>query len=156
MKILVGKITDFLSATGLDVRFGSVTAETFLPGLQIKKGSLIIDTDRLIHPGDILHEAGHLACMPPHIRREMDDDLEPGDLHNGGEMMAIAWSYAACLHLDIDPAVVFHQEGYKGGSQSILDNFSRGNYFGVSLLQWCGMTDDFPVMRSWTCISRPA
>lgn len=156
MKELVVKITDFLHTIGLDVRFGSVTSESFLPGLQIKKGVLIIDIDQLSHPGDILHEAGHLACMPPHIRREMDDDLEPGDLHSGGEMMAIAWSYAACLHLRIDPAMVFHPEGYEGGSQTILENFANGNYFGVPLLQWCGMTENFPVMRSWTCISRPA
>ncbi len=155
MNELIIKITDFLTTIGLEVRFDRVPTDTFLMGLQIRNGSLIIDIDRLIHPGDILHEAGHLACMPPDIRKTMDDDLVPGDLHGGGEMMAIAWSYAACLHLEIDPAVVFHQDGYKGGSQNILDNFSQGNYFGVPLLQWCGMTDAFPVMRSWTCSSRP-
>lgn len=156
MNELIVKITDFLITIGLEVRFDRVPADTFLMGLQIRNGSLIIDIDRLIHPGDILHEAGHLACMPADIRKTMDDDLVPGDLHDGGEMMAIAWSYAACLHLEIDPTVVFHLEGYKGGSQTILDNFSQGNYFGVPLLQWCGMTDAFPIMRSWTCISRPA
>jgi len=140
MNKLIVKITDFLTAIGLYVRFGA----------------LIIDVDRLIHPGDILHEARHPACMPPDIRKTMDDNLAPGDLHNGGEMMAIAWSYAACLHLEIDPAVIFHPEGYNGDGQTILDHFSNGNYFGVPLLQWCGITDAFPAMRSWTCISRPA
>ena len=156
MSTLIRKITDFLTDIGLEVRFEQIQTDTFLTGLQISKGALIIDVDRLAYPGDILHEAGHLACMPPIIRETMDDSLAPGDLHDGGEMMAIAWSYAACLHLAIDPVTVFHEAGYNGGSQNILDNFSKGNYFGVPLLQWCGMTDRFPAMRSWTCVSRPA
>lgn len=156
MNKMIIKITDFLTTIGLDVDFASVPENTFLAGLLIKEGSLIIDVDQLVYPGDILHEAGHLACMPPDIRKTMNENLESGDLHIGGEMMAIAWSYAACLYLDIDPAAVFHEDGYQGGSQNILENFSAGRYFGVPLLQWCGMTDDFPNMRSWTCISRPS
>lgn len=156
MTELVAKITDFLTAIGLEVRFDRIPGDTFLQGLTLKNGSLIIDVDQLVHPGDILHEAGHLACMPPDIRKSMNDDLVPGDLHDGGEMMAIAWSYAACLHLGLDPAVVFHRDGYRGESMVILDNFAKGHYFGVPLLQWCGMTDAFPLMRSWICVSRPA
>ena len=156
MNELTNKITEFLISIGLEVRFAPILAKTFLPGLKIDSGTLLIDIDQLAHPGDILHEAGHLACMPPEIRRNMDDDLEPGDLHNGGELMAIAWSYAACLHLGIDPAVVFHEHGYKGESQTMLDNFSKGHYFGVPMLQWSGMTNAYPTMLSWTCKARPA
>lgn len=155
MNELTVKITEFLTSIGLEVRFTPLPSHTFLPGLKIEKGTLLVDVSQLAYPGDILHEAGHLACMPPEIRKTMDDDLEPGDLHSGGELMAIAWSYAASIHLDIDPAVVFHKDGYKGGSQTILDNFSKGHYFGVPLLQWCGMTDAYPTMRSWTCKARP-
>jgi hypothetical protein len=36
----------------------------------------------------------------------------------GEEMAAIAWSYAACVHLGLEPTVVFHSDGYKGGSES--------------------------------------
>jgi hypothetical protein len=75
-------------------------------------------------------------------------------------MAAIAWSYAAALHVGIDPAVVFHADGYRGGSAAILDNFSEGHFFGVPLLQWYGLTYDadqalrqgatpFPAMRQW-------
>ena len=160
------KITTFLTEIGLEVQMEEITGETFLPGMKIRNGSLIIDAAKLKYPGDILHEAGHLACMPPQIRINMSDELENNDLHKGGEMMAIAWSYAACLHLNIDPAIVFHEAGYKGGSQNLIKNFSEGHFIGVPLMEWQGMTympqtaqklnqQAFPVMQQWICHSRP-
>jgi hypothetical protein len=79
-------------------------------------------------------------------------------------MAAIAWSYAAALHLGIDPAVVFHDAGYRGGASAILENFTAGRYVGVPLLQWWGMAEGdgdarrrgsqpFPRMQRWL---RPA
>ncbi len=58
------------------------------------------------------------------------------------EMMAIAWSYAACMHLGLNPYVVFHDEGYRGGGSYIADNFNNKNYFGLPMLQWKGMAAD--------------
>lgn len=57
-------------------------------------------------------------------------------------MMAIAWSYAACVHLELDPYFVFHDDGYKGGGSYIADNFKEKKYFGLPMLQWVGMTVD--------------
>ena len=65
------------------------------------------------------------------------------------EMMAIAWSYAAAVHLDLDPAVVFHEGGYRGGSASLIEAFARPSPLGVPMLEWLGMTRDFPVMTRW-------
>jgi hypothetical protein len=76
------------------------------------------------------------------------------------EMAVIGWTYPACLEIGIDPVVVFHPGGYKGGSESILENFSNGHYFGVPILEWYGMTDtvtntqqnntqSYPKMISW-------
>lgn len=56
--------------------------------------------------------------------------------------MAIAWSYAAVLHLKLPPAVVFHPAGYDGGAQSLLDNFAAGRYLAVPMLQWIGLACD--------------
>jgi quercetin dioxygenase-like cupin family protein len=156
---LTAKLLDFISEIGLQYQVESITGETFLPGLKLSNGILVVDPEKLLYPGDILHEAGHLACMPPEIRMEMSDSLPNNDLYNGGEMMAIAWSYAACVHLDIDLHIVFHDNGYKGGGQNLIDNFKQGNFFGVPLLQWNGMTyppgqEDnlsFPKMINWTC-----
>ena len=166
MNDVITKILTFLEEIGLEYQLGNIEGNTFLPGLKLRNGSLVIDREKLRYPGDILHEAGHLATMPPEIRKTMDDNLEGNDLHQGGELMAIAWSYAACVFLKIDPHVVFHEDGYKGGGSHIVENFSKGNYFGVPLLQWCGMTYDqktgaengqksFPSMIRWTCLSRP-
>ncbi|MFF5381283.1 aspartyl/asparaginyl beta-hydroxylase domain-containing protein [Pedobacter suwonensis] len=156
---LIAKFLSFISEIGLQYQLEPIADETFLPGLKLRDGTLIVDTEKLLYPGDILHEAGHLACMPAEIRMGMNDSLPNNDLNNGGEMMAIAWSYAACIHLDIDPHIVFHDNGYKGGGQNLIDNFKKGNYFGVPLLQWNGMTYpsgqennlSFPQMISWTC-----
>lgn len=156
---LTAKLLDFISEIGLQYQLETISEETFLPGLKLSHGILIVDPEKLLYPGDILHEAGHLACMPPEIRVGMNDSLPINDLNNGGEMMAIAWSYAAAVHLDIDPHIVFHENGYKGGGQSLVDNFTQGRFIGVPLLQWNGMTypsglEDklsFPQMINWTC-----
>lgn len=156
---LTAKLLDFISEIGLQYQLESITGETFLPGLKLSGGILIVDPEKLLYPGDILHEAGHLACMPPEIRIGMSDSLPNNDLNNGGEMMAIAWSYAASVHLGINPHIVFHDNGYKGAGQSLVDNFKQGHFFGVPLLQWNGMTYPpgqdaqlaFPKMINWTC-----
>jgi hypothetical protein len=75
-------------------------------------------------------------------------------------MMAIAWSYAAAVHLQLPLEVLFHAEGYRGGSQSLIDNFAAGRYLAVPMLQWLGMTyddkrakeagvDPYPNMVKW-------
>ena len=108
-----------------------------MPGIDVRNGVLLIDVARLAYPGDILHEAGHLAVVPAERRRTLTHDVgaDPGE-----EMAAIAWSYAAAIHLHIEPSVVFHDHGYGGGAQAILDNFGQGHYFGVPVLEWLGLT----------------
>lgn len=162
----LAQILSFLQMIGLGYQLETIEEDTFLPGLKLRNGTLVIDTRRLRYPGDVLHEAGHLACMPPDIRLNMNDNLEDSDLHRGGEMMAIAWSYAACIFLKIDPEIVFHADGYKGAGQNLIQNFNAGNVIGLPLLQWYGMCYDqstadasgdqpFPHMISWICRKQP-
>jgi hypothetical protein len=76
------------------------------------------------------------------------------------EMMAIAWSYAACVAMEMDPVIVFHENGYKGGGESIAVNFKEGRYFGVPMLQFYRMCAEphmaerlnmkaYPQMETW-------
>jgi len=132
-------MTAFLKGIGLPVRFGEIGEPTVVPGILIDKGVIVVDEAQLKYPGDLLHEAGHLAVMPAARRSQIHRDVgnDPAE-----EMAAIAWSYAAALHLELDPAVVFHEAGYRGGSQSILENFAAGHYFGVPMLQWPWFTED--------------
>jgi hypothetical protein len=99
----------------------------------------LVDQARLKYPGDLLHEAGHLAVKPEEERRQSGSDAgnDPAE-----EMMAIAWSFAALVHLQLSPEIVFHADGYRGGSQALIDNFTQGHTFGVPMLQWLGMTAD--------------
>lgn len=129
-------IEGFLERIGIAVRRERLE-ESFLPGVTMRGGVLVIDEEKLLYPGDMLHEAGHLAVMTGAERAVCSGDAgEDG----GAEMAAIAWSYAAALEIGLDPRVVFHAEGYKSGGEAIVENFSQGRYFGVPLLQWFGMT----------------
>jgi hypothetical protein len=133
------RIGRFLESIGLPIRAGEVPNGSFLPGLCIENGGLIIDEERLLYPGDLLHEAGHLAVLPNDARSIQGADAGP-DL--GNEIAAICWSYAAAVHLQLDPAVVFHAHGYRGASTWFLETFGAGNYPGLPLLQWMGLTAD--------------
>jgi hypothetical protein len=93
--------------------------------------------------------------MPPGIRESMSDNLEDNDLNRGGELMTLAWSYAACVHLGIDPQVVFHPDGYKGGSESIIQNYKDGNYLALPLLQWAGMAYDEQRAKEFNALPYP-
>jgi len=146
----------FARGIGIDVRAASLPEPTFLPGIDIRGGTVLVDESRLLYPGDILHEAGHIAVTDPAERGR--PKLSPSD---GDEMAALAWSYAAARHLEIDPAVVFHADGYRGGGANLVENFTSGRYIGVPLLQLYGMTveprhaavrgvEPFPHMLRWS------
>ena len=149
------RIISFLTSIGLRVHYRALPDTTFVPGILIEAGELVVDREKLSHPGDLLHEAGHIVTMTPSQRASLNDDLQTGP---GEEMAAIAWSYAACMHLELPVEVVFHPHGYKGWADSLADNFKAGHYLGVPLLQWYGMTrerDDgsgsavYPRMNAW-------
>jgi hypothetical protein len=130
------RISDFLVSIGLPVAGGEIQQSTFLPGITVQNGGLLIDEPKLVSIGDVLHEAGHLAMLPPLARTGAAGQV--GD-DGGMEMAAIAWSYAAGMHLKIPAEVVFHGQGYRGGSQALVENFANGRYIGVPMLEWVGI-----------------
>ena len=141
-------IAGFFAEIGLPYQFAELPGPTFLPGVAIRRGVLTIDREKLLYPGDLLHEAGHMAVLPAAERAEMDGDVGPD---GGMEMAAIAWSYAAALHIGIPVEVVFHDEGYLGGAGNLRQNFARRRYIGVPLLEWMELTAGarFPAMDRW-------
>jgi hypothetical protein len=137
------KCISFLNSIGIKTIRQKLPPGSFLPGLDIQEGSIIVDTELLKYPGDILHEAGHIAVVPAAERNCLSASvIEKRAMREAEEMMAIAWSYAACVHLKLDPYFVFHDKGYKGGGNYIADNFINKNYFGLPMLQWTGLTFD--------------
>ncbi|MES2441934.1 MAG: hypothetical protein V4574_03825 [Pseudomonadota bacterium] len=132
----IATIVAFLERIGIPVIVEPVPEDSLLPGATVRRGALVFDPERLPYPGDLLHEAGHIAVTDPAVRGTLDavaDD--PGE-----EMAAIAWSYAAALEIGVDPGLVLHEHGYRGDGASILANFEQGKYFGVPLLGYFGMT----------------
>ena len=126
---------------GIEVVMQPIEQSTFLPGLLLENGKIIADPEKLLYPGDLLHEAGHLAAYAPEERKTIGDPL-PEYMSGGFEMMALAWSYAACLHIGLEPSVVFHDGGYKGGGDAILQAFANGSYIGLPMLQYLGLAYD--------------
>jgi hypothetical protein len=105
------------------------------------RGVLRYDAEALAYPGDLLHEAGHIAVAPPEARPQMTGDVAvPGLDMDQLEKAAIPWSYAAALAIGIDPAVVFHEGGYRGKGQGLLATYGYGVYPGAHLLEAAGMT----------------
>lgn len=148
-----GRILAFLDRLGLVWKLQDLPGSTFLPGLHIEAGCLHVDPHRLLHPGDLLHEAGHLAVVDGDLR----STLGPGGLEDPGlEMAAIAWSYAACLELGLPLEVLFHNGGYKADAPMLRALYSSGGVMGQPLLVWMGLTTldpaqgpVFPAMRRW-------
>jgi len=133
------KIVAFLAEIGIEVIRTELHQQTFMPGVMADRGAILIDESRLLYPGDLLHEAGHLAVIPPEERKRVQGNMGKD---RGEEMMAIAWSYAASVHLALEPSVVFHDGGYRGWSKAFIENFTNGRYVGVPMLQWIGLTAD--------------
>jgi hypothetical protein len=133
---LTDRIADFLRQIGIEVAPATLEASGPCPGVEARDGVLFIDEARLAHVGDLLHEAGHVAVCDPATRRSLaaigGDPCE--------EMAAMAWSYAAARRLDIDPTTVFHEGGYKGGSQALVAASGHDGAPGVPMLEWFGMT----------------
>ncbi|BBN80723.1 hypothetical protein PA25_07080 [Pseudoalteromonas sp. A25] len=130
--------------------------KTFLPGLKLQQGVLQIDLASLLYPGDILHEAGHVAVCEPKERHLLSDNVYQSgrnkDWMHGEEMAAIAWSVAAAKHIGLPLEVVFHPNGYKGQSAHWVEVFSNSAGFGYPLLGVWDMLDPergFPHMRCW-------
>ena len=153
---VIAKIVAFLASIGIDIAEGSVGETTFLPGVEIVAGGLVFDRERLLFPGDLLHDAGHIAVCDGAARANMSGNvLKDQPERNGEEIVALLWSYAASLAANIAPEIVFHEHGYKGERDWILGNFKSGHYVGLPLLAWMGLAkrpgeiDGFPRMLKW-------
>lgn len=130
------RVLDGIRALGVPVRtYDAPHPRAILPGVWIESGILGV-CPWAVMPGDILHEAGHLAVWPsrfrhligpgsidevdmPHARAVLEymtsrEAFSLGVDHwlfrallQSGEDEANAWSYAAALAVDLPPEQVF-------------------------------------------------
>jgi hypothetical protein len=133
--VVVARMAAFLESIGIGVIPASSLLPANFPGLDIQHCCVLVDETRIVHVGDILHEAGHIAMSDPGSRTALR--LTPT---GGEELSAMAWSYAAAVHLNLGAAVVFYPESYQNFGDGLVENFTRGNYIGLPLMQKFGMT----------------
>jgi hypothetical protein len=151
-------IIEFLDGIGIPVQLGTVTGPTAVPGITIDAGGLVLDPTADHHDGDLLHEAGHLALLPPSVRATASGMLD-AEFGAGYEVGAICWSVAAAGHLGLALEDVFHADGYRGASDWLTETYGAGTSPGLPLLQWAGLAwepgrapagaEAFPHMRQW-------
>ena len=131
----------FLARIGLPVTEETLAADTFLPGISLRAGSLIADPDTLLWPGDLLHEAGHLAVLPAALRNDAHNDAPNyAEVAFAGELEAMAWAYAAAVELALPMEVLIHDGGYRGKARDLLQMYTYGVYPGLRGLCESGMT----------------
>ncbi len=158
----IGEIFYFLNEIGIGYSLIDESADSFLKGIKIVNGRLVINLKNLLCIGDILHEAGHLACLPESLRSKANGNIAEslGEEHTF-EMGVIAWSVAAAIYLNIPLSHIFHKDGYNGDADWLVEQYDSGNYMGLPLLQWMGMVayeDElmegrilpYPKMLRWT------
>jgi hypothetical protein len=137
---LLSRCFEFLDEIGIPWKQESISESTFLPGIKIENGGLIIDLEKLDYPGDVLHEAGHIALLPasdrPFVDQKMLDSIPPAQ---SMEIGVILWTILAARHLGIPEEMIFHAGGYKGQSDWWLQMTQQKTYVGMPLLQWAGI-----------------
>jgi hypothetical protein len=151
---VITRCYEFVRSIGIEIEERPLAEKTFTPGITIAGSKLIVDRKEMKYPGDLLHEAGHIALLSEAQRANLNGDATLGDKANEGhELGVLSWSYFAALEAGIPPEAVFHSDGYKGESDWLLDNFSNKKYIGFPLLQWMGIAkkspDGTPEIINW-------
>ena len=142
----LAKVVKFLNDIGIETRAATLPADCFLPGVEISAGGLKFDVSQLFAASDLLHEAGHLAVSPKVFRAQLGGQLNAEQqLLHGGEIEAIAWSFAAAQHLGMPLEELFHRDGYRGNAAGLALNFSVGVYPGVNGLIGAGLAIAAPL-----------
>lgn len=154
-EFILKRIFQFFDEISISYNFTKIETETFLPGIKIKNGSLQIDMEKLKYPGDLLHEAGHIAVSSSTERESLNDNVVENSSEKAGEELAVLlWSFAAARKIGLPSEIVFHEDGYKNEAKWLKEQFESEKYIGLPLLQWMNMTDSegenaFPKMRTW-------
>jgi hypothetical protein len=150
-----------------------------VPNILLQNGKLIIDPIRSL-PGDILHEAGHLAIFPKRLRKycsnntisygdEMDrvlkehnidptEDEENALMYCYDDQAPQAWQFAANIHLNLPSDTGFGIRFAEGSGKDVHDSIQvsighpLGHRTSVSLyyLKMIESKQAFPKMLRWT------
>lgn len=146
--------TDFLTEIGLPWHW-SPGAKGFIPGVDIRSGALYVCPTARV--SGLLHEAGHLACLPgdfrPLAQRNMSgvqklmlDTLDFGNPDGELERAAMqcsdpeatAWAWAAGEHLGLKPRAIIWDDEYANSGAELRGQLLRRQYVGIHGLAHAG------------------
>lgn len=150
------KVVDFLREIGIEVIIQS-GAEGFIEHIQIQQGKLLVDPDS--SPSALLHEAGHVAIVPPSFWHLLDGDLEQSferifdevrSLHlapdhplaravlQSSETEATAWSWAAGKHLGIPDNLIIEDKDFDKSGKIVRFQLQNVAHYGIQGLIHAG------------------
>lgn len=151
----VAAIVAFLDRIGIPTAEAELNEDTALPAMTVRDGVILYDPAQLERPGDLLHEAGHIAMTEPALRPTVSD-FGAAPTAQGDEMGATAWSWAAAIAAGLDPRIAFHPDAYRGEGEWLQETFAQGSYIGLPMLQYYGLArrggedgEQYPVMIKW-------
>jgi hypothetical protein len=134
---VITRCYEFVRSIGIEIEERPIEGKTFTPGITITRSKIIVDRNGMKYPGDLLHEAGHIALLTEGQRTQLNGDATMGLKETEGyELGVLIWSYFAALKAGIPPEAVFHPDGYKGESEWLLENYGNKKYIGLPLLEW--------------------
>jgi hypothetical protein len=105
---------------------------TFFPWVWIENSTLVYRKNS-VDIGQLLHEAGHLALMPPAKRSLANPSkLPPGPIF--GDLAVEAWDYYAAKAADIFPMLIFAKNFENKGLQ-VYTQLENGVHYGIAILK---------------------
>lgn len=161
----VSKAIGFVRGIGLTVTISEEAdlKDAFIPYVRVEAGGMTISG--AVFPGDILHEAGHLAVIPgdfrplavdslsavmnamtkyiennPHGLAQWPEDPTSRAILQSGEAEATAWQYAAAQAIGLPDEWLFPPDSYEGESAQVLQYLKSKTHLGVNGLQAAGWT----------------
>ncbi len=169
-------VIEFLRSIGLVVHVQD-GACGFIDGVRIESGRLIVGPS--CRPSGLLHEAGHVACVPARFRGYMGDNLAHGmqrmmialremelEPDHPLERAAIqcsdpeatAWAWAAGVSIGLEPKQIIQDDEYDGDGAGIRTMLQANQYVGINGLAHAGMCKRgawvapearYPKMTTW-------
>ncbi len=121
---------------------------------------ILVDPERLAYPGDLLHEAGHVALERPSARACLSQEvLARRPPAQSEELGVLLWTSLAAKEIGLPSDVVFHAGGYRGESAWIAQQLESPAPIGLPLLVWMGVAERDATgtvrVRSWLRVTEP-